>query len=141
MINEFIQEGKIVPAEVTVGLLRKAMKASGKSRFLIDGFPRSPDNLAAWEASAAGDAVVFDLALFLDCPEEVMTARILERGLSSGRIDDNEEAIRKRLATYHESTMPIIKEFEARGKLREVNSDQTIEEVAVEVRRYISSIM
>lgn len=55
-----------------------------------------------------------------------MTARILERGLSSGRIDDNEEAIRKRLATYHESTMPIIKEFEARGKLREVNSDQTI---------------
>lgn len=55
-----------------------------------------------------------------------MTARIMERGLSSGRIDDNEEAIRKRLATYHESTMPIIKEFEARGKLREVNSDQTI---------------
>jgi len=55
-----------------------------------------------------------------------MTARIMERGLSSGRIDDNEEAIRKRLVTYRESTMPIIKEFEARGKLRQVNSDQTI---------------
>ena len=57
---------------------------------------------------------------------QVMTARIMERGRSSGRIDDNEEAIRKRLVTYHESTMPIIKEFEARGKLREINSDQTI---------------
>lgn len=66
-----------MPAEVTVGLLRKAMKASGKSRFLIDGFPRSPDNLAAWEASAAGDAVVFDLALFLDCPEEVGVALVI----------------------------------------------------------------
>ncbi|CBN75026.1 flagellar adenylate kinase [Ectocarpus siliculosus] len=140
MINEFIREGKIVPAEVTVGLLRKAMEKSGKSRFLIDGFPRNPDNLAAWEASTAGGAVVVDFALFLDCPEEIMTERIMERGRSSGRIDDNEEAIRKRLVTYRESTMPIIKEFEARGKLREVNSDQTIEEVAVEVRRHISAI-
>lgn len=67
----FLREGKIVPAEVTVGLLRKAMEKSGKSRFLIDGFPRNPDNLAAWEASTAGGAVVFDFALFLDCPEEV----------------------------------------------------------------------
>ncbi|CAM9940082.1 unnamed protein product, partial [Hapterophycus canaliculatus] len=71
MINDFIREGKIVPAEVTVGLLRKAMASSGKSRFLIDGFPRNPDNLAAWEASTAGGAVIFDFALFLDCPEEV----------------------------------------------------------------------
>ena len=61
-----------MPAEVTVGLLRKAMEASGKSRFLIDGFPRNPDNLAAWEASASGGSpVIFDFALFLDCPEEV----------------------------------------------------------------------
>lgn len=60
-----------------------------------------------------------------------MTARIMERGLSSGRIDDNEEAIRKRLVTYHESTMPIIKEFESRGKLREINSDQTIGTITI----------
>lgn len=59
---------------------------------------------------------------------QVMTARIMERGLSSGRIDDNEDAIRKRLITYRESTMPIIKDFQARGKLREVNSDQTVGE-------------
>lgn len=61
-----------MPAEVTVGLLRKAMEASGKSRFLIDGFPRDPDNLAVWEASASGGSpVIFDFALFLNCPEEV----------------------------------------------------------------------
>lgn len=57
-----------------------------------------------------------------------MTQRIMERGKSSGRVDDNEEAIRKRLSTYRESTMPIIKEFEARGKMRQVNSDQSIGE-------------
>ena len=47
------------------------MKESGKSRFLIDGFPRNPDNLAAWEKSTAGGAVVVEFAMFLDCPEEV----------------------------------------------------------------------
>lgn len=65
------REGKIVPAEVTVRLLRMAMETSGKSRFLIDGFPRNPENLAAWEASTADGSAVVDFALFLDCPEEV----------------------------------------------------------------------
>lgn len=61
-----------------------------------------------------------------------MTKRIMERGLSSGRIDDNEDAIRKRLITYRDSTMPIIKDFQDRGKLREVNSDQTVGEKRME---------
>lgn len=61
-------------------------------------------------------------------PCQVMTKRILARGLSSGRIDDNEEAIRKRLVTYRQSTMLIIDEFKSRGKLREINSDQSIGE-------------
>lgn len=65
------REGKIVPAKVTVGLLRKTMKASGKSRFLIDGFPRNLENLTAWEKASEDGAVVVDFALFLDCPEDV----------------------------------------------------------------------
>lgn len=73
---------------------------------------------------------------------QVMTKRILARGVNSGRIDDNEEAIRKRLVTYRESTMPIIREFEERAKLRQVNSDQTVGEksgaVASGIRRCVS---
>lgn len=56
------------------------MKLSGKSRFLIDGFPRNVDNLTAWEASTAGGAVLVDFALFLDCPEEVNTVLFLGSG-------------------------------------------------------------
>ena len=47
LINNYIKEGKIVPVEITVGLLGDAMQKSGKSKFLIDGFPRNPDNLEA----------------------------------------------------------------------------------------------
>lgn len=48
MINTYIAEGKIVPAEVTVRLLHAAMEKSGKTKFLVDGFPRDMDNLNCW---------------------------------------------------------------------------------------------
>ena len=95
MINEFIRDGKIVPAEITVGLLKKAMFASGGKKFLIDGFPRNLDNLASWNSTMAHvSQTVF--MLFLDCPEKVMESRLLKRGETSGRNDDNAESIRKR---------------------------------------------
>src|SRR5690348_4215511 len=48
MIETYIKEGKIVPAAVTVGLLRRAMEESGKRKFLVDGFPRNTENLFVW---------------------------------------------------------------------------------------------
>jgi UMP-CMP kinase len=48
MINSYIKEGKIVPAEVTIRLLKQAMEKSGKTKFLIDGFPRNVENLSEW---------------------------------------------------------------------------------------------
>lgn len=97
MINTFIKEGKIVPAEVTINLLRKAMHASGKRRFLIDGFPRKLDNLEAWMEAMGGESVL-GMVLVFDCPEDVMEERLMERGKTSGRSDDNAETIKKRYA-------------------------------------------
>ena len=58
-----------------------------------------------------------------------MTQRILKRAETSGRVDDNEEAIKKRLKTYLESTMPIIRIFEEQGKTIEVDSSKEVDEV------------
>lgn len=110
MINNFIAEGKIVPAEITVRLLRAAMEKSGKNKFLVDGFPRDIDNLKCWEENMT-DICHVQFLLFLDCPQEIMLGRLLERGKTSGRNDDNEESIRKRFKTYEESTRPIIDHF------------------------------
>lgn len=132
MINTYIKEGKIVPAEVTVRLLRNAMESSGSSKFLIDGFPRDIQNLECWKTQMSAVADV-QFLLFLDCPHEIMTARLLERGKTSGRADDNEESVRKRLVTYEQSTRPIIEAFRGEGKVREVNSNRSFEEVFGEV--------
>ncbi len=161
MINTYINEGKIVPAEVTVRLLHNAMeqalKESNKNKFLVDGFPRDLGNLQCWTEKLS-DLAETKFLLFLDCPTEIMVDRLvenfaghwsfsflpfalhrlLERGKTSGRSDDNIDSIRKRLVTYEESTRPIIEHFREQGKVRQVDSNRDIEVVYSEVAQHFS---
>lgn len=124
MVAEMIKQGQIVPSEVTVNLLLDAMKASGKDKFLIDGFPRNKENRDAWEKTAGYDC---DFVLFFDCPEDVMEKRLL--GRNEGRTDDNIETIKKRFKTFIESSMPVIDYYKNLNKVRSVVADQAPEEV------------
>jgi UMP-CMP kinase len=135
MINNKIKEGLIVPAAVTVGLLHKAMIKSGARNFLVDGFPRDPDNLSCWEEKMSQHCNVKFL-LYLECPEEEMMVRLLERGKTSGRNDDNADSIKKRFQTYISSTRPIIEHFRKMGKVREVNSNRDLESVFNDVCKF-----
>ena len=133
MVAEMIQNGQIVPSEVTVNLLLDAMKASGKSRFLIDGFPRNKENRDAWESTAGYDC---DFVLFFYCPEDVMTKRLL--GRNEGRTDDNIETIKKRFTTFRDSSMPVINYYDSLNKVCSVNSDQSPEDVYAQTKGYFS---
>ena len=74
--------------------------------------PIDLDNLSCWTREMSSIAEV-PFLLFLDCPQEVMLERLLERGKTSGRSDDNIDSIKKRFITYEESTRPIIESFNA----------------------------
>ena len=134
MINSYIVEGKIVPAKVTVELLKKAMESSGKSKFLIDGFPRSKENLDVFY-EVMGDTFILSMCLVFDCPEEVLQERLLNRGKTSGRSDDNLESIKKRFKTFHGQSEPVINEFRRMGKVRIVDSSLPPDVVYKKVRR------
>jgi len=136
LIESCIKEGKLVPADITVKLLRKAMEAGGWAggKYLIDGFPRSQDNLDSWN-SVMEVAVNVKMALFLDCTEEVMEARLLERGKTSGRADDNPETIKKRFKTFSEESVPVANKLETLGMLRRVDGKQKIDDVWASVEK------
>ncbi len=70
-----------------------------KNKYLIDGYPRSQDNVDGWNA-IMGDIVDFKFILFFDCSEETMTKRVMKRAQGSGRSDDNIESLKKRFRTY-----------------------------------------
>lgn len=72
--------------------------------------------------------------LFFDCPEEVMQERLLNRGKTSGRIDDNAESIRKRFKTFEETSMPVVDYFEKEGKVEKIGAVNSPQEVYEEVK-------
>lgn len=133
LIKSYIKDGLIVPMEVTVKLLENAMRAkldsSGKGRFLIDGFPRKMDQAAFFEQAVCPSTCT----VFLNCPEEVMRKRLLHRGLTSGRADDNEESIVKRFRTFVETSMPVVDHFAQEDRVVKVEADQDETDVYEEI--------
>ena len=133
LIDSLIDEGQIVPVAITLGLLRQAMAASPSSRFLIDGFPRNWDNVQGWNEHML-DSCTVESVWFIDCNEQELERRLLQRGLTSGRNDDNLLAARKRFVTYRESTLPIVEHYSAQGKVVSVSGDQPVEDVYRELK-------
>ena len=139
LIDHYIREGLIVPVEITIKLLRKKMQEHGwyDNYFLIDGFPRNQDNMKGWFDNVSSDEVEVLGCLFLNCPDDIVVERLLKRGETSGRTDDNKETIVKRLKVYHEETMPIVKYFKEINKCFTIDASPPIDEVWKTVRTSI----
>lgn len=147
LIRHNIREGIIVPMEITVTLLSNAMAAilekkkkddndaERTSRFLIDGFPRKMDQAVYFEETVCPSAGT----LFLSCPENVMLDRLLKRGETSGRDDDNIESIKKRFRVFEETSMPVVDYYEKMGKVMSVSAVGTEAEVTARIHKEIES--
>ena len=143
LINSYITQGKIVPVEITVNLIKIAMtnimKNNGGNNFLIDGFPRSENNYEGW-VSVMGDFAVVECMLFFECPLPVLEQRILGRAKFSGRKDDNVESLRLRFETYKTETMPIVEVFRGMNKVVEIDSSQARSDVWNMVRNKLAGM-
>lgn len=138
-IEGHIKNGTIVPVQITCSLLKRAMEKSGKDRFLIDGFPRNRDNLDGWNKEMSDVAKVIRV-LFFNCSEQVCVERCLSRGKTSGRTDDNEESLKKRIKTYTESTMEIIEQFRKLNLVSEIHAEKSPDEVFEEVKKVLNEL-
>mmetsp|Transcript_25786 Transcript_25786/g.48070 ORF Transcript_25786/g.48070 Transcript_25786/m.48070 type:complete len:234 (-) Transcript_25786:1645-2346(-) len=132
LINAKIAAGELVPSSITVKCLERGMIAAFEkdktTKFLIDGFPRSHENMQAWDDAMNDHTIKF--VLDFECPEEVLVGRLLERGKESGRSDDNIEVIQKRFKTHKESCLPIIQYFKDQGTtVHKIDSAKGVEQV------------
>ena len=141
LIRYNIREGIIVPMEITVALLSNAMQdildkgknKTAKPRFLIDGFPRKQDQAQFFEETVCQSTGT----LFLCCPEDIMLERLLRRGETSGRDDDNIESIRKRFRVFEEQSMPVVDQYEKENKVMKIPAVGSEEEVYARIREQI----
>uniref|UniRef100_A0A7S4PX53 Adenylate kinase n=1 Tax=Alexandrium monilatum TaxID=311494 RepID=A0A7S4PX53_9DINO len=136
LIQDRLREGGLVPDELVLRLVQRALEERGweGGKYLVDGFPGSADNLTAWNRVLGTKASVRQ-ALFFECPEAIMEARLLERGQRNERDDDTLDAIRKRLEVFRRESMPVVHKFESDGLLRRIDGSRTEEEIWADVKK------
>jgi adenylate kinase family enzyme len=107
-IAQTMKEGKLVPSELSVKLIRKAIAINGVRRYLIDGFPRNKENWKVFQETMKEEVVVKGL-IYLECTDEVMTERITNKPHKEE--DDNPETLKHRITTFHSETEPVLEIF------------------------------
>lgn len=131
---KFTSVGKLVPFELIISVLIKAILTREGTNFLIDGFPRS------MEQALYLDKYVKEISVILNvyASEEISLNRILRRGETSGRADDaKEETIRSRLKEFRNQSLPVINFYKNYGVVRDINSELPANEVYEQVKEQL----
>ena len=129
--KSYIAKGELVPDSITIGMLKNKVNANPDvPGYIFDGFPRNINQAEALDDFLAekGEAVKALLSLQVD--DEEIVKRILNRGKTSGRSDDNDESIiRNRIDVYKSETSPVYDFYDAQGKAQSINGIGSLEEI------------
>jgi len=129
--KNYISKGELVPDEITIGMLKNKVNSNPNvNGYIFDGFPRTiaqAESLDAFLVEKNSDITAL-VALGVDDNEIVK--RVLNRGLTSGRADDNDESIiRNRIGVYNDETAQVYDYYDKSCKSTKVAGMGTIEEI------------
>lgn len=126
-----MDKGELVPDSVVIGMIENKLDSNKAANgFVFDGFPRTVKQAEALDELLAARNVPIKLVLSMIVSEEELTKRILHRGKTSGRTDDqNETIVKNRVVEYRTKTEPLASYYKAQGKLKEVKGEAPVQEV------------
>lgn len=129
--KEFISKGELVPDEITIGMLKNKVNANEDAEgFIFDGFPRTIKQAEALDEFLKEKGEQVNLLLALQVDDDEIVSRILNRGKTSGRADDNDESIiRNRIEVYNEETSPVYSYYDKQGKAQSISGIGEIDEI------------
>ncbi|KAK2587590.1 hypothetical protein KPH14_003718 [Odynerus spinipes] len=139
-LQELMSKGLFVSTDIVLELIKEKMdKAESegltKIGFLIDGYPRELDQGLLFEKKVC----TVDLILFFDVSNDTMTKRLLSRGKSSGRADDNADAIKKRIEIFNEKNDKIIEHY--KDKVVRINAEGSVDDVFQEACKALDRLL
>ncbi len=138
--KSYIDKGDLVPDEITIDMIKEIISDPNIKGLIFDGFPRTVKQAEFLDRLMAEKDLIIDALIALDVPEERLIKRLLERGKTSGRSDDNEQTIKHRLDQYHNLTEPVKEYYKKQNKYHEVNGVGNIDEVNQRLLDVINSI-
>jgi adenylate kinase len=140
--QRYIDGGNLIPDDLMVSILAKVYDGFGRGHkgVIFDGFPRTIPQAEALKQmlSERGDKVA--AMLELDVPEDELMKRLLLRGQQSGRADDNEETIKKRLVVYHSQTQPLIEWYRQEGIHHHINGLGELDRIFEDICKVVDNL-
>ena len=130
----YIDQGQLIPDELMIDILASVFDSFKDSKGVIfDGFPRTIAQAEALKKMLAERGQDVSVMVDPDVPEEELMVRLIKRGKDSGRADDNEETIKKRLHVYHSQTAPLIDWYKNEKKYQHINGLGTMEGIFADI--------
>src|SRR5437764_8264065 len=140
-VKDVYDRGDLVSDDLMIELIRNRLEQPDtESGFVLDGFPRTTVQAEALESMFADIGRNLSVAFSLQIPDEVAFERLRRRAELEGRADDTDEAIQRRLDSYHRETEPLIEYYRTRGNLVPIRGDRTENEVFAEIQRALEQV-
>lgn len=139
---QYINDGKLVPDSLIIDMLAATLDAKGKDikGVIFDGFPRTIAQAEALNAMLAERGQAVSTVIGLEVDDAELIKRIILRGQTSGRADDNEETAKKRLDTYYSQTLPLKDFYIKEGKYAKIQGMGTIDEIFASIKQAIDAV-
>ena len=127
--KKFMDNGQLVPDAVVIGMIGSKLDENPEAKgYIFDGFPRTTAQAEALDKLLQLKSTEIHVLLSLEVPEEELRRRLIHRGEVSGRSDDNEAVIQKRIIEYKNKTEPVAAHYNGQGKLVRLKGDGSIED-------------
>lgn len=139
-VRQIMDAGQLVSDEIVIALIAKQLDTHKDANgFIFDGFPRTVPQAEALDNLLEEKGTDITAMISLVVPEEELVGRLVKRGLESGRSDDNEVTIRKRIVEYNQKTLPVATYYEEQHKLHQVEGVGTIDAIGERVSSILTS--
>ena len=141
LAQSYMDKGELVPDEVTIKMLENEIKENTQSKgFLFDGFPRTIAQAESLDKFLKSIDMQINATIALDVDEEELISRIIDRGKTSNRSDDQDiEKIQNRFNEYNMKTSTLSKYYKDQKKFFEVDGSGTVDEITMRLFDLIDS--
>lgn len=139
LAQKFMDEGNLVPDAVVIDMVKdKIASTEGAKGFIFDGFPRTVAQAEALDEMLKEFDTEISGMVALDVADDELRTRLLERGKTSGRADDqNVDKINNRINVYKSETIPVAEFYEGQGKFNKINGIGSIEGIFADIKSVV----
>lgn len=143
LAQSYMDKGDLVPDQVTIDMLKDAVETHSEAKgFIFDGFPRTSKQAEALDTFLSEKSMQISVTVALEADDDVLVERLVNRGKTSGRVDDqDEEKIRNRFEEYNNKTAPLRDFYEAQGKFHSVDGIGGIDEITHRLTTLIDGLL